>query len=539
MLPSTTEDALRLPEIFQLISPFSELGQHAKNDFSPLCSGQEDILTGYYQKLQFTIQYINKNPDAITTIGSNLHQFEDIALTITAGTQRAFEMHELYEIKHFIYQYRIFCKNIADFTHIVPLRDFDNLFSLLDISEQNSPAFYISELYSPTFKSLKTQQKHLQTEIDASLATLKTKIQTELHLQNLENSVTISRMQTETITTLINSGYFFLENENFANITLKIRTPQTILDLQDQLNTIQKDLHEEAHCIRKTLTSSIITQKETLLLALSDVAFFDLLFAKAIFAKNYKCSIPQILTSDSPIYFDASQMWNIPIKNHLEIENIPYQNIDLKINHTTNVISGSNMGGKTSILRTIGQIACMTRYALPIPAKSVSLQIWDKIDICGLGISSDRADLSSFGAEVHTLQEVISSPLKKLLLLDEFGRGTNPTEGSALFSATIQYFTTLPQTVLIATTHYQPPEPLSQYDHFQMIGLDSSFATELTDFTNLSLLEKLKIINKYMNYQPKKVDSHTQIPTSALSIAEILGLEHSIIEIAKKSLQKV
>jgi len=536
MLNTQPTDSLHLGEIYQLINPFSELGQKEKRTFAPHCVGQETELRDYYQKLSFTIQYIKNKPESITSIGANLHHFEDIVQTITAGSQRTYEMHELYEIKHFLYQYRVFTKNIADFAHIIPIRDINKLFSLLDIAGQNSPAFFISELYSKTYQALKTHYKQVQTDIDTALATLKTKIQAELHLQTLSDTVTISRLQQDTIQKLLSSDYFYIENENFANITLKIRTPQAVLDLQDALNTLQHNLDIEAEFIRGMLTEHINAQKDILLLALNEVAFFDLLFAKAIFAKNHQCVIPEILDSDDPLYFEAHQMWNIPIKSHLEEQNIPYQKIDIKIDHTVNVISGSNMGGKTSILRTIGQIANMVRFAYPIPAQSVALQIWDRIDLCGLGVSSDSADLSSFGAEVHTLQEVINSPQKKLLLLDEFGRGTNPTEGSALFAATLQYFTTLPDTVLIATTHYQPPDAVLPFAHFQMIGLDSGFADELSDITHMTLVEKLKIINKHMNYQPQIVTANTQIPTSALSIAEILGLERAIIEIAKRNL---
>ena len=556
---NNTMKALYLYEIYYLIKPFSELGTQAKKEFELFQTGSEERARDYYQKLNSLLNMLKEAPEQVNHFGSILNHFEDIRSSILSGNNRAYEMHELFRIKHFIYFYKNLCNHLTskglscnfetykeNSQYIIPSRNFDSLFDLLDFDRQNSPTFYLSNHYSEKFRELKEDLVKTQSYQTRIWDNFVSKIVSELNLEKFEETAVVSRINHELILKLVESKYFFISDENFANTTLKVKKEEEFLFIEEKINQIKQDLEIEAQNIRNMLTEKILLSKDKLLKAIDEVGYFDLLLAKADFGRVYGCVIPEIknntlkFTSESKgkksdkkgevgICFDGQNTFNIFLVSELNKLNIGYQKIDIKINNKVNIITGSNMGGKTSILKTIGQLAMMLKLGLPLPAEKISLMLFDKIFFCGPTSNEERADLSSFGIEVITLQNVIETKGQNLFLLDEFGRGTNPSEGQALFNGVMQYFTTHTETVVISATHYNPPQNLTNCTHYQMIGLQEGFSEEIKANENMGLTDKLKLIKKYMNYQPVEVTENTEIPKTALNIAELLGLEKEII----------
>lgn len=543
----STTKALHIDNIYLMIKPFSEIGKKEKKNFKVFRSGDDQKANNYYKKLSTVINTVKKFPETLSYIGSTLNHFEDISHLFKSANKRTYEMHELFEIKHFLYFYKNLCNQLQEkdlsikidkyspnSKYIIPSRNFKTLFTLLDIDEQNSPSFYLSVKYSEKFKSLKDELHNLKTQIEKSKKEYSKKIIQELNIKKFEETVTVSRLNQDLVNKLLDSKYFYIDSENFANVILKIRIPSEIYDTEIKIINLNEELEKEAIIIRKMLSENIFAFKEELQRAIDETGFFDLLFSKAIFAKNNNCVIPEILNTESKVSFIGTNTFNIFLKTELKKLNIDYQSISLKISNQVNLITGSNMGGKTSILKTIGQIAFMTQLGLPVPAENVSIKLFDNIFFSGPITQEDRADLSSFGYEVFTLQNVINTKGKTLFLLDEFGRGTNPVEGQALAQSVMHYFSNQSETTLISATHYSPPKNLTNFTHFQMVGLSENFIHDLKSKHQISLTEKLKIIHNYMNYQPVEVTQNEDVPKSALKIAELLGLNEDILKLAEK-----
>ena len=98
------------------------------------------------------------------------------------------------------------------------------------------------------------------------------------------------------------------------------------------------------------------------------------------------------------------------------------------------VITGSNLGGKTTLLKSLGLCALMAKAGLGVPAKQpVWIPFYSSI-LADIGDEQSlTASLSTFSGHLHRIQNLRSvADGKCLILLDELGTGTDPKEGAAL-----------------------------------------------------------------------------------------------------------
>ncbi|KDR81784.1 hypothetical protein GALMADRAFT_152606 [Galerina marginata CBS 339.88] len=119
------------------------------------------------------------------------------------------------------------------------------------------------------------------------------------------------------------------------------------------------------------------------------------------------------------------------------------------------IITGPNMGGKSSCVRMIALIALMAQIGSYVPATSVKMGLLDSI-LTRMGASDDLArGRSTFMVEMSETSEILQTATSKsLVILDELGRGTSTFDGMAIADATLQYLVQSIKCKTLFITHY-------------------------------------------------------------------------------------
>jgi len=119
------------------------------------------------------------------------------------------------------------------------------------------------------------------------------------------------------------------------------------------------------------------------------------------------------------------------------------------------VITGPNMGGKSSSVRMIALIAIMAQIGSYVPAQSVKLGMLDGI-LTRMGASDELArGRSTFMVEMSETSEILHmATSKSLVILDELGRGTSTLDGMAVASAVLQHLLQVTKCKTLFITHY-------------------------------------------------------------------------------------
>ncbi|HHV14676.1 MAG TPA: endonuclease MutS2, partial [Acholeplasmataceae bacterium] len=243
-----------------------------------------------------------------------------------------------------------------------------------------------------------------------------------------------------------NSIRGIIHDESASGETVYLE-PEAINQLNIEINQLQNDESKEITKILMDISSQIALNYDSLIQNYYIIKEMDLIFGKA--SLSNKLNGQRIGVNNNNIF----ELYNAyhPLLN---VPNIVKNNVVIKDNKGV-VITGPNTGGKTVLLKTIGLITLMAKFGLLVPADQKSnIQIFDNVyaDI-GDEQSIDQ-NLSTFSSHLKTIIDIMNNVTdNSLVLLDELGSGTDPSEGAALAIAIFDYLLEK-NCLVIATTHY-------------------------------------------------------------------------------------
>jgi len=243
----------------------------------------------------------------------------------------------------------------------------------------------------------------------------------------------------------------------------------------------------------------------------------DLLRAKALAAIEYGGCRPKI--SMNTLVFKG--MGNPYITAALAERGRRFTKISIALNQGVAVITGANMGGKSVALKTLVLNANLCRLGFFPIADEALAPLFDDICLIASDGQSTRCGLSSFGAEISRLNEIIPRlPNEYLLIaLDEPARTTNPAEGAAIARGLAEYLAEAPA-ISVITTHYEriAAPGMARY---QMAGLCKDIAgLNSADIADLA---------SHMSFELLMTPPDAPVPKDAITICQIMGLDEALM----------
>lgn len=244
--------------------------------------------------------------------------------------------------------------------------------------------------------------------------------------------------------------------------------PIQLVELNNRVAVLKKEEKAEEIEILKEATRTVAARKEPLLGALEEISVLDLVQAKALFGKETGGTVPAVREGGEVKLVSARHPILVFKEKKGFSKAIP---IDLRMpeDRAVLVISGANTGGKTVALKTLGLLTIMGLSALPIPAEEGSEVVVFRQILSDIGDRQDIiASLSTFSAHVQRMKEFLlrSSP-GTLVLIDEAGAGTDPSEGGAFALAAIETLRERGARIVV-TTHLNLLKAYAQTDPFYL-----------------------------------------------------------------------
>lgn len=346
-----------------------------------------------------------------------------------------------------------------------------------------------------------------------------------------------------------------VHDSSTSGATLYIE-PQPTVGLNNQLRQLKRQEEVEEEAIRRALTEQVEAVRPDLERLLAIATLLDLATARARYSFWLGANPPQFIESGKAAIVLRQLRHPLLVWQHQHEQGPDVVPIDVMVQPQIRVvaITGPNTGGKTVTLKTLGLAVLMAKVGLFVPAREpVELPWFDQV-LADIGDEQSlQQSLSTFSGHIRRIVRILQalgqgtgnreqpSPLSELqpglpqpwqqsesaeaqvtadqarlttnlVLLDEVGAGTDPSEGSALATALLQYLASH-AALTIATTHFGELKALKYQDQ--------RFENASVEFDDVSLSPTYRLL--------------WGIPgrSNALTIAQRLGLASEIVETAR------
>jgi len=216
-----------------------------------------------------------------------------------------------------------------------------------------------------------------------------------------------------------------VHDQSASGATLFIE-PMPVVHLGNELREVISKEQREVQRILQKLSAQIEVRADGIADLHEALSQLDLVVAKAHLSVSMNAGAPELVS--------GQQIKLVQARHPLISGGVVPLSLELGIDFDTLVITGPNTGGKTVALKVVGLMAAMNQSGLQIPAESDSrMGVFTQIFADIGDEQSVEQSLSTFSGHMKNIVEIINhSNGRSLVLLDEVGAGTDPTEGAAL-----------------------------------------------------------------------------------------------------------
>jgi DNA mismatch repair ATPase MutS len=489
-----------------------------------------EVLDKSFSTLEKFISFRRNNPVRIDKIEYHLKRIPSFNQGFLKSEMRS----ELHNIKKFLHNYKAVTEQLESSLKALLDLTYDPayLLSRLGYEPDQEESFFVRDDYSSELKKLRGEIAGLHNQ----LAEKK-----EERLKEIKNQTTLDfrfndfLVITEELYSVKWDHHLFAESYDSTSLIVKPLLGREYQEIQNSLSGLVKQEKELENEILLNLAEKVEKERENLTGCVQSISLLDILLAKAAMAIKYDCVKPVFSSIDTLI---ISGLRFIPLKNQCEKENSVYTPLTAHFDARHIIISGSNMGGKTIVLKTLIFAQLLAQMGFYVPAESFQTLIFESFNLIGDKIDSGKNGLSSFGEEIMSLIKARNKG-KTLYIIDEFARTTNSREAYALTAALLKYFSGIENFRSFSSTHQEELPVMKNVSYWMMKGLDYIKYREYyhKDFKG-DLPERTALINSYMDYRIEPIKSISVRSRDALKIADILGLDSNLIKYAEKYMEK-
>ena len=374
-----------------------------------------------------------------------------------------------------------------------------------------NPQGEIRDSASPLLSSLRVEERRLQEKIHRSLESYLRNPHYQKCLQ--ENIVTIRH---ERYVLPVKQEYRcqfpgVVHDQSGSGATLFME-PLPVLELNNRLREVRSRIEEEIERILRKLSGLIGGHSAEIIASYEAYGELDFILARGKLSIKYRGTEPSF---NDRMYISIVQGRH-PL---LPQETVVPVDVRLGKDFNTLVITGPNTGGKTVTLKTIGLLTIMAQSGLHIPAKAgTELGVFHQV-LADIGDEQDiEQSLSTFSGHMKSIIDILcKAHPASLILLDELGSGTDPSEGSALAMAILDELH-FRGARTVATTHINE---LKVFAH-----ISNGMENASMEFDSLTLSPTFRLL--------------IGVPgqSNALTIAERLGMPPEMIDRARSYMRK-
>ena len=307
-----------------------------------------------------------------------------------------------------------------------------------------------------------------------------------------------------------------VHDESATGKTIYIE-PAEVVDANNRIRELEGEERQEIIRILTAIANEIRPKLPDIMASYDFMGTIDFVRAKAKFADRIEATVPQMSSDGSLDWIHAKHpLLYVRYKAEGKADDIVPLDIMLdRRNQRIVLISGPNAGGKSVCLETLGLVQYMLQCGLPIPVRDNSLcTIFDNIFIDIGDEQSIDNDLSTYSSHLQNMKFFVRNATKKtLILIDEFGSGTEPQIGGAIAQALLGKFNEAKVNGVI-TTHF------TNLKHFAEDTQGIVNGAMLYDRNGLRPLFKLEIGHPGSSF--------------AIEIAHKIGLPQDVIDTAKE-----
>lgn len=243
-----------------------------------------------------------------------------------------------------------------------------------------------------------------------------------------------------------------VHDESATGKTLFVE-PAAVVEANNRIRELEADERREVTRILVEMSDILRPDAEGILLSLAFLGQIDFIQAKLKFAQEFSCIEPII--KDKP-HIDWIGAVHPLLQKNLQKQGRNVVPLDITIERGLLIISGPNAGGKSVCLKTVGLLQYMLQCGISVPVSERStMGIFSNIMIDIGDEQSIEDDLSTYSSHLRNMKMMMRyADDKTLLLIDEFGTGTEPQIGGAIAEAVLKQFWKKKAWGVI-TTHYQ------------------------------------------------------------------------------------